>query len=655
MNTATVARTDPRTAGASSPRERDRARVEEFLLDRASRSDLRVVPRVAVLGETDVLRAASTPAGARPDAPFAQGTFPIHLTPFSALFGPAITDAERAPCPDCLARRWQRLQSAEEREALENGLAIRSVAGSPYLTASALEMTWHLFEQVASLRADDARVPPVHELRFDTLRVRRYRLLADPDCPTCRRPRPGDREAARLELTDRAKRAPDSYHLRSATDYDLPLDALVNPVCGVLGRSAHHDVTSPTTAPVNGQLKLRIADRLFDVHWSGHSDSFDDSLACGVLEGLERYAGGQRRGLDDVVVDTYERLAPDALDPRDCGVYDDEVYRSDPMFTAFAPDQPISWVWGYSLRDERPLLVPERISYYMERRAGDGDFVHECSNGCAVGGCLEEAVLFGMLELIERDAFLLAWYSGARLPEIDPETVPDPSARIMMDRVRMHGYDVRLFDNRVDLPVPVVTAVAVRRDGGVGTLCFAAGAGLDPAAAVRGALCEIASYIPTMPERVTRLGDELTGMARDFSKVSHLTHHAALFGLPEMAPHARTFLADRPLQDMGDLYRDWERDRPRTLNLLDDMRFCRDLLVGAGFDVIAVDQTAPEQAISGLRNVCVIVPGLVPIDFGWSKQRVLRMSRLKTAFRQAGRRSDDLRDEEVHRVPHPFP
>ncbi|MEK8143591.1 YcaO-like family protein [Streptomyces sp. M10(2022)] len=42
------------------------------------------------------------------------------------------------------------------------------------------------------------------------------------------------------------------------------------------------------------------------------------------------------------------------------------------------------WVHGYSLRDERPVLVPEVLTYYhapgLENR-----FVQESSNGCASG------------------------------------------------------------------------------------------------------------------------------------------------------------------------------------------------------------------------------------------------------------------------------
>ncbi|MBD0710414.1 hypothetical protein BU197_19150 [Streptomyces sp. CBMA291] len=42
------------------------------------------------------------------------------------------------------------------------------------------------------------------------------------------------------------------------------------------------------------------------------------------------------------------------------------------------------------------------------------------------------------------------------------------------------GHRMRLFDMRVDVPVPAVMAVVERLDGGLGTPCFAVGAGLDP-------------------------------------------------------------------------------------------------------------------------------------------------------------------------------
>ncbi|MBC7269170.1 MAG: YcaO-like family protein, partial [Streptomyces sp.] len=100
----------------------------------------------------------------------------------------------------------------------------------------------------------------------------------------------------------------------------------------------------------------------------------------------------------------------------------------------------------------------------------------------------------------------------------------------------------------------------------------------------------------------------------------------------------------------------WEASgRPRTGDLADDVALCRDELVRAGLDVIVVDQTTPEQRRMGLRTVCALAPGLLPIDFGWSRQRALDMPRLRTAARRGGLRDTDLEEGEIRRVPHPFP
>jgi ribosomal protein S12 methylthiotransferase accessory factor len=74
-----------------------------------------------------------------------------------------------------------------------------------------------------------------------------------------------------------------------------------------------------------------------------------------------------------------------------------------------------------------------------------------------------------------------------------------------------------------------------------------------------------------------------------------------------------------------------------------------------GFDVIVVDQTFPLQRDLGLRTAKVIVPGLLPIDFGWHRQRALLLPRLRTALHQAGLRDRDLTPADFNPAPHPFP
>ena len=661
---------------ATTALEAGRAALERALAVRAGAAG-RAAPTVVALGGTDLLDTGAEPAA---QARRRAGAT-VHLTAQAVLVGPWGGPADGpAACGRCLAMRWQRLRSRTEREALETGLATTVVdPGWPLPTAYLADAAWSLHELARTSTDPGAGPARISRLDLETLRVHTVPLLAEPLCPAC-----GDgattvtatageagapavdarggagrgadprAEGAVLPLVSRPKSAPDAYRLRPPASYDLPAEALANPVCGVLGAGTWSDVGSPTTAPVAGSVFMRGYAGLTDVTWSGQANSFRASRDLAFLEGLERYAGTHRRHTAEPLVDSYRNLAGGAVDPRDCGLYAPQTYRDDPMLSPFDPDRPIPWVRGWSLRDERPVLVPARLCYYSAGLASD-NFVFECSNGCAIGSCLEEAILFGLLELMERDAFLLGWYGGAALTEIDLASCPGPDLRAMVDRAALQGYDVHVFDNRVDLAVPVVTGLAVRRDGGPGTLAFAAGAAFGPEQAVESAVSEILTYIPHLPGQVRERPDELAAMADDFGLVRRLPDHAALFGLPQMARHAESYLEPSAVKPLDEVYEGWSKTRPQSSDLLDDVLFCRDELTRAGFDVIVVDQTSPEQRQLGLRTVSTIVPGLLPIDFGWSRQRALLMPRLRTALRRGGLRDTDLAQEELRLVPHPFP
>src|SRR5699024_12397765 len=133
--------------------------------------------------------------------------------------------------------------------------------------------------------------------------------------------------------------------------------------------------------------------------------------------------------------------------------------------------------------------------------------------------------------------------------------------------------------------------------------------------------------LPSVAMRAGKRVEELESMKQNYRLVKELKDHPLLFALPTMAPLAEFLLERSRPEPITELYRDWEEERPRTMDLLEDLRFCVSVIQEAGFDVIAVDQTSPEQKAVGLSNVCVIAPGLAPIDFGWGKQRVLTMPR----------------------------
>jgi ribosomal protein S12 methylthiotransferase accessory factor len=373
------------------------------------------------------------------------------------------------------------------------------------------------------------------------------------------------------------------------------------------------------------------------------------------LEGLERHAGLRPRRVEIARYASVSDLRVPHVPMERCGLYDPEFHRESDAYVPWSERPTVPWVWGWSLRDDRAILVPEQLVYYLGPPIGHTRTVQESSNGCASGGSVTEAVLHGLLELLERDAFLIHWYSGLTPAELDLDTVDSPPVRHIRARMELHGYELRCFDIRVDLPVPAVAAVAVRRDGGMGRLCFAAAASPDPAGAVHAAVCEVATFVSGFAERVTASLDRLAPMAADYDRVTGLEDHALLFGLPEMARHADHWLRPRRRVALKEAFGDWTAGRGPVTDLYVPTREIVGLLAGRGFDTVVVDQTTPEQRSLGLHTVATVVPGLVPIDFGWRRQRVLTMPRPLWAPYEAGSTSHPLRPDQLHLVPHPFP
>ncbi|MCF1598313.1 TOMM precursor leader peptide-binding protein [Streptomyces muensis] len=597
---------------------------------------------------------------------------PVLLYRDTALIGPVRrTAATRRPCVTCLRRRWLRLRREHEREALEGDGACYVVGGVTPLLAEF--GTPHIAAVLARLHAGGTPRPErgadladVIEVDLLTGRTTRHPLLAEPDCPQCGPDRPDEPPRATGFPMPRPGLAPGSSRLRSWRDYTLPRKALVNPVCGVLGAlSTASSRGAATNANLNGTMRLggmrTEGVPLYEVSWSGHSVSYAESEAMAFLEGLERYAGqharGRRAAATASLDDLRERSLP-ALDPREGLQHGPDFYAArHPGMVPFSPDLEVDWLWGHSLRDRQPVLVPEQLAFYGPRPPGVR-FTTSSSSGCATGSCLEEAALFGLLELIERDAFLLTWY-GARTPtRIDPATCGRPGTAALIDRMWGAGYDIHLFDMRVDLPVPAVLCVAKRRVSGPGDVVFSAGAALEPADAVASAVGEVSSLVDNFPERVTKAESDLLAMAEDYDRVRTLHDHLMLYGLPQMADRT-AFLFDSPRAEprpLDEVFADWDRIRPTDDDLRTRLTFCARLVTdAAGGDLAVVDQTSPEQYGMGLRTAAVVSQGLIPIDFGWDQQRALHSPRLRTAAHRAGLRAAPLRDDEIHRHPHPFP
>jgi len=484
-------------------------------------------------------------------------------------------------------------------------------------------------------------------INLKTLKNSRHFFLPNPLCPVCGSLTDDSATAARISLRPSPKVSAGSFRCRSMDDMKqfLVRDYLDYRM-GLLNEK-RHDLLSPfATASMN--LPLMTADEAT----AGRTHSYAESEMTAILEGLERYCGLAPLGKSAGIRDSYTNLKDQALHPLKVGVHTNEQYALPGFqFKPFHPDRPIDWVWGYSFLQERPILVPRLLAYYS-LGCGDG-YVFETSNGCALGGSLEEAIFYGIMEVVERDSFLLTWYARLPLPRLDPRSAGDQELQLMVDRLQAAaGYDLYLFNATMEHGIPGIWALAKnRKQKGVNLICAAA-AHLDPVRAAKGAIHELAGLMLTLDEKLEANHKEYEQMLHDPSLVQHMEDHSMLYSLPE-AQERLQFLLDenRPLRTFDEEFK-WKTSHA---DLTDDLKDILQVFQKLNLDVIVVDQTSPELGRNGLHCVKVLIPGMLPMTFGHHLTRLEGLERVLRVPVELGYAKQLLTPEQLNPHPHPFP
>ncbi|WP_061289431.1 TOMM precursor leader peptide-binding protein [Herbidospora cretacea] len=559
---------------------------------------------------------------------------PVHTEAGHVVIGPAAFPG-RPGCPTCVERR-----RAGNREHFSVRLRDRPALLTSLVAGTVGEL---VADEVEHLLADPSTaLTSGAMLRMPVLTgtLARHPFLPDPFCPVCGdRPPDGPRPVV---FTPQPKVS--GFRVGTLDLAELER-RYVDRETGVV-RSVEADARDGAVAVA----RLNPARAAHESHHGfGRCEDVPAAKATAVAEALERLAGFSPRGRRTTVRAAYDDIAGQALDPRLLGLYPDDWYdRPGFWFTRFDPARETAWVWGHSFRRGGPVLVPETSVYFGARP--DRGFAYECSNGCALGGSLAEAILYGLLEVAERDAFLTTWYARLPLPRVDLRSARDRRVPMAAERIGDRlGYDVHAHVVTLEQGLPVFWITAVDRSGRSDrpkAMCGGA-AHLDPERALRRALDEMG---PMLANHVARYDEgEAARLVADSGEVRLLEHHPLVYGHPK-AYERLEFLPNGAELTVGELP-EW----PAHDDLADDLRDLVARFLASGMDVIAVDTTSPEAAAGGFACAKVIVPGAAPMTFGHHHRRVHGLPRLLTRGRALGYLHRDLAADDLSPYPHPFP
>jgi ribosomal protein S12 methylthiotransferase accessory factor len=110
---------------------------------------------------------------------------------------------------------------------------------------------------------------------------------------------------------------------------------------------------------------------------------------------------------------------------------------------------PLRWTWARNITIDEDVLVP--FSWFYA--------INEFNGPCA-GNTIEEAVLKGISEVVERHVCAVVARKKLRTPTIDLGSVIDPVARTLVEKFRHNGIKLQVNDFSLDTGIPTVAALA---------------------------------------------------------------------------------------------------------------------------------------------------------------------------------------------------
>jgi len=505
------------------------------------------------------------------------------------LVGPLFSPGSTA-CWTCLADRMKR--NREVRALLDRNDA-RCVAVSP-LAQHPLGRAGIQFAavEIAKAVATEFRTElsdHIISLDLSGATIAKHYVAARPQCPVCgrkklrdprRAPTPIDlRASGKLVMTSGGYRTVSS--LATVTRFRKH----VSPLTGVVSRLERIEADVPLntnyfaahnfSAPAQSVNQLRAGVRGGSF---GKGSTAEQGEASALMEAMERYSGIFQGDEIRVTRRFTEFSSGEAILPNDVLLFSEtQLGRHQ---TPAADAAKIEWSPVWSLRDEGFKYLPTGLLYYFYRAGHHAD-----SNGCAAGNTLEEAIVQGFLELVERDAYAIWWYNRLRCREVDLDAFDDSYVRDLRTQLAASGRRVWVLDVTSDLAIPTFVAITHWMQNGAENIQFGSGAHFDVRIALLRALTELNQFL------------SIGLMGGGTGEKSSLDGSTPL----RLEDHPYLMPSDLPAVDLS------SDSKFGRLDVREQVNACVRTASRQGLDFLVLDQTRPDIEVPVVR---VIVPGM---------------------------------------------
>lgn len=288
------------------------------------------------------------------------------------------------------------------------------------------------------------------------------------------------------------------------------------------------------------------------------------------------------------------------------------------------------WIEVTNILSRKKILVPCEMAYLCETQYTPiRDII---STGLATYSTINGAIIRGLCECIERDAFVLFWMLSCGRFKIDTDTIDQEEIRILFNKAYNSGLKIDVYDISTEFGVPVI--LTITKKSGVEGFYIACAANFDYNSAIRKALEEGLGGYSVYVESTLIYNKPIPNNLNNIKNLSD----RPIYYLNNKVNHILDNIIERSeMYTNTKHYKDIKKEKPNLEQVINNLN-------SNNINVYYKDLTTVDVTDIGFKVVRVITPELAFLSTG---SPMLCCDRLLQIAKRL--------DRNLNMEPHPFP
>jgi len=370
----------------------------------------------------------------------------------------------------------------------------------------------------------------------------------------------------------------------------------------------------------------------------GAGYSWEQAMLTTIGEVVERYCPAFY-DLKKLKHGSFRELSKKAIHPDEFALFHDSQYQKENFpFIRFEENTELYWTEGWDITTGDIKLIPSSL-IHMPWHVKEAPIGYPTSTGLAGHVDFYDAILTGLYEVIERDAFVITW-----LQELDmPKLYISPEISEYLYSIFPKHYEFHFFDITLDIPVPTIWGICFGEEEFGKFVSVGTATRSTFSSALKKVIKEIGQTIPYFRHFLKKREN---WAFENFEDVKSFEDHSLLY---------------TKQRDLLNVFNKWIMNEPskeiefhndRKINSKEEIKRIAAIFDVKGYKLLVVNLTSSDIREAGFHCVKVISPPLIQLG-GVYEYYFLGGKRIYEVPAILGKKVKIF--EDLNKYPHPFP